>query len=284
MFDYKKAFSRNIGWVTDDELQLLRTKKIAIAGAGGVGGEHLVTLTRLGIGQFHIADFDDFEVHNFNRQAGAFMSTLEQKKLDIMNDMAVDINPELNIKKFDEGIHEGNIDEFLDGVDVYVDSLDFFAIDARELVFQKCYDKGIPVLTAAPVGMGFSFLCFMPGKMSPEEYFRFQDAKSDEEKYLKFFVGLVPFRAQRGYMVDDDAASIPEKRLPSTPMGIKLCAGIMGGYVLKILLGRGDVLAVPHALHFDAYDNSYKKTWAPGGNRNPMQLLSFHFAKKRYLA
>ena len=65
MFDYKAAFSRNIGWVTEDEQQTLKSKTVAIAGAGGVGFEHAVTLARLGIEKFVIADFDHFEIHNF---------------------------------------------------------------------------------------------------------------------------------------------------------------------------------------------------------------------------
>jgi len=59
-FDYKQAFSRNIGWVTADEQEKLRHKKVAIAGMGGVGGSHLIVLARLGIGRFHIADLDVF--------------------------------------------------------------------------------------------------------------------------------------------------------------------------------------------------------------------------------
>ena len=75
-FDYQQAFSRNIGWMTTEEQTVLRGKKIAIAGMGGVGGSHLLTLTRLGLGAFHIADFDQFELANFNRQAGATVSHL----------------------------------------------------------------------------------------------------------------------------------------------------------------------------------------------------------------
>ena len=59
-FDYEEAFSRNLGWVTPAEQQTLRSKRIAIAGLGGVGGAHLLTLARLGIGRFHLADFDRF--------------------------------------------------------------------------------------------------------------------------------------------------------------------------------------------------------------------------------
>ena len=66
-FSYAEAFDRNLGWFTEPEQQSLRAKKIAIAGMGGVGGIHLLTLARLGIANFHIADLDRFETANFNR-------------------------------------------------------------------------------------------------------------------------------------------------------------------------------------------------------------------------
>ena len=60
-FHYESAFVRNLGWVTVAEQAVLRTKRIAIGGLGGVGGSHLLTLTRLGVGGFNLADFDRFE-------------------------------------------------------------------------------------------------------------------------------------------------------------------------------------------------------------------------------
>ncbi len=45
MYDYHAAFSRNLGWVTETEQAILRSKRIAIAGMGGVGGAHLLTDT-----------------------------------------------------------------------------------------------------------------------------------------------------------------------------------------------------------------------------------------------
>ena len=85
MFSYDSAFSRNIGWVVTLEVQqILRTRRVAVAGLEGVGGSHLLTLTRLGIGAFKIADFDTFDVVNFNRQAGALVSTLGRPKSQVL--------------------------------------------------------------------------------------------------------------------------------------------------------------------------------------------------------
>ncbi|MDB2705436.1 ThiF family adenylyltransferase [Pseudomonadota bacterium] len=282
MFNYKKAFSRNIGWVTEEEQLKLQNKKIAIAGAGGVGGIHLLTLARLGISNFNISDFDDFEVHNFNRQSGAFMSTLGQQKVDVMEKMAKDINPTAEITSFPEGIFEHNVDEFLKGVDLYVDALDFFALEARKTVFKKCYEQGIPVVTAAPLGMGCALLCFMPNKMSYEQYFRFE-GKPENEQLIQFLIGLSPAMLQRSYLVDETAVNFLEKRGPSTPMAVNLCAGVTGTYALKILLERGPVLAAPFGLHFDAYRNKFTKTWRPFGNAGLLQRIMFQIARKTVL-
>src|SRR5205807_96697 len=59
-FSYDEAFCRNLGWLTEREQQILRGKCVAIAGMGGVGGGYLLTLTRLGVGAFRIADLDRF--------------------------------------------------------------------------------------------------------------------------------------------------------------------------------------------------------------------------------
>jgi tRNA A37 threonylcarbamoyladenosine dehydratase len=174
-FDYQTAFSRNIGWITHKEQDTLKSKRIAIAGLGGVGGSHLLTLTRLGIGAFHIADFDKFELPNFNRQAGATLSHLGRHKTDVLAEMAQDINPELEITKFPNGATLDNLSEFLTDVDVYVDGLDFFAFAAREGLFSACTERGIPAITAAPLGMGAALLNFMPGQMTFEDYFQLQD-------------------------------------------------------------------------------------------------------------
>ena len=73
---YEEAFSRHRGLISKTEQERLRNSRVAVVGMGGVGGVDLVTLARLGIGQFTIADPDTFEVSNTNRQYGAANSTL----------------------------------------------------------------------------------------------------------------------------------------------------------------------------------------------------------------
>ena len=279
-FDYQTAFSRNLGWVTEAEQHLLSARRIAIAGLGGVGGSHLLSLARLGIGSFHVADMDIFELANFNRQVGATIPNLGRAKAEVLTEMATAINPELDIKTFPEGVALNNLDEFLAGVDLYVDGLDFFALDIRQAVFAACADKGIPAITAAPLGMGVALLCFMPGKMTFEQYFRMKGL-SENEQLLHFLLGLSPAMLQSAYLVDDSRVDLAAHKGPSTNMACELCAGVAATHVLKVLLKRGKVLAAPFGLHFDAYRNCMKTTWRPWGNANPIQKLGLFIARKR---
>lgn len=277
-FDYVRAFSRNIGWVTHDEQQTLRRSRVAIAGLGGVGGAHALTLARLGVGRFCIADFDNFEVHNFNRQVGASMSTLGQSKADVIARMITDINPEAEVQVFHQGVTQDNIDDFLMDVDVYVDGIDFFAMDARRLIFNACERLRIPALTAAPLGTGVSFLYFKPGGMRFEDYFRFEGV-SVQEQYARFIAGLSPAMLQRSYMVVPEAVNFAQRQGPSTMMACDLCAGVMATAVMKVVLRRGRLRAAPWAMQFDAYHQRLRFTWRPLGNANPIQKLMLLFIR-----
>ena len=278
--DYAAAVSRNIGWLTPDEQARLRGARVAVAGLGGVGGAHVLTMARLGIGALNIADFDQFEVHNFNRQAGAFVSTVGQPKAEVMAGMARGVNPEADVRVFSAGVTLENLDDFLRGVDLYIDGIDFFAIEARRMLFAACHAKGIPAVTAAPLGMGTSLLYFSPAGMSFERYFRLAGC-SRQEQFARFIAGLSPALLQRRYLVAPEAVNFAEQRGPSTIMACELCAGVTGTAALKILLGRGHLKAAPWAMQFDAYEQKLTFTWRPFGNANPLQRLLLAMIRPR---
>ena len=279
-FSYEAAFSRNIGWVTPDEQSTLRGKRVAIAGVGGNGGAYLLTLARLGVGSFTIADFDRFDVPNFNRQMGAMNSTLGQPKVEVMARLARDINPALDIRVFDGGVDKSNVGDFLADVDCYVDGLDFFAFDARETVFPECARRNIPAVTALPLGMGASVMSFLPSGMSFEDYFKWA-GETDDEKGLKLLMGMAPAGLHGTYLMHPEAVDFYAHRVPSIIMGCSLCAGIVSTEALKLMLGRGTVRSAPHGLHFDAYRAKFRKTWRPGGNANPLQRLALAVVRRR---
>lgn len=300
-FEYNEAFRRNIGWVSTDEQAKLQKATIAIGGLGGVGGDHAITLARLGVENFSIADFDTFDYSNFNRQSGATVNTIGKSKIDVTEQLMLDINPNIKVKKFSMGLTRDNLNDFLDGVNIYVDSLDLFALDIRRAVFHSCDDMGIPALTTAPMGMGAAFLSFLPGKgMSFEQYFGMSDPTtldlqsvegSPVEEYMlhldhyidnivRFIIGLSPSFQQRKYLVDKTKVNLFTKDVPSLKMGIDLTAGGLCTNVLKIILNRGEVVCAPRGLHFDAYRNKYIKTRCSGGAKNiKLRLMRMYLRK-----
>jgi len=140
------------------------------------------------------------------------------------------------------------------------------------MLFKACYERGIPALTAAPLGMGVSLLYFRPGGMSFEDYFKVEGC-NPQEQYARFIAGLSPAMLQRGYLVAPEAVNFHERRGPSTMMSCDLCAGVMGVSALKVLLDRGALKAAPWAMQFDAYKQKLSFTWRPFGNANPLQRL-----------
>lgn len=278
-FVYEEAFDRNIGWVTTEEQANLRTRRVAIAGLGGVGGIHLLTLARLGIGAFNIADFDRFTVANINRQVGATIETIGRPKLEVVGEMALAVNPELDLRCFPYGIHPANIDEFLSNVDLFVDGVDFFALDIRQALFARAYELGIPALTAAPIGMGVGFLAFLPGKMTFEQYFRL-DGQTESERYLRFLIGLTPKGIHRSYLADPTRVDLAGKRGPSTAAACQLCAGVTASVALRLLLNRHGVRAAPFHLQFDGYTGRLATSRLWFGNNGPIQRVRLFMARR----
>ena len=238
---------------------------------GGVGGVHLLTLARLGIANFKIADLDTFETANFNRQIGATVSTINHAKVDVLGRMARDINPEAKITEFPSGVTNENIDAFLTGADLFIDGFDFFALDIRRKTFARCRELGIPAVTAAPIGMGVAFLAFTKQSMSFEDYFCFE-GKSELRQLINFLMGLSPSGMHRSYLVDPSRLDIAKRKTPSTIIGVQLCASYTAAQVIKVLLNRGDVKPAPFHYHFDAYLNEFK-SGRQRGNGGVLQRL-----------
>ncbi len=260
------AFSRSFGVINANDFEILKNSRVAIPGMGGVGGSHLITLVRAGIGRFRIADFDTFDPVNINRQYGANTNSFGRAKIDVMADAASEINPYLEIDKFPEGLSLENIDAFLEGVDVVIDGLDFFVFDIRRKLFMAAHQKGIPVITAGPLGFSSALVVFTPDSMSFDEYFDIREDDSYLDRILKFAIGLSPKGRHFKYM-DDKFVDLAGKRGPSFGSACQLCAGLAATESVRILLGRGKVESAPYFHQFDPYTRKYIRGKLRNGNR-----------------
>lgn len=279
-FNYELAFSRNNGVTNAEEQTRLKNATFAIAGMGGVGGDYLITLARAGVGNFKISDFDEFEIKNFNRQYGATMSTVGRKKMDVMQELALDINPEANIKTYPEGINENNIDDFLTGVDVFVDAVEFFEVKAHRLIINACMERGIPAILGAPMGFGVGLLVFTSKGMSFDDYFDVDYEAPLGLQALKLALGWAPAGFHLKY-IKPAAFDLDNRKGPSFASGCKLSTGMIITKAIMALLYPEELKPSPHYTCYDARLNRLKKGYLWMGNRNPLQQLKFFIARKR---
>lgn len=268
----EKVFSRNIGLLTEAEQKTLLESKVAVAGAGGVGGIHILTLARLGIGRFAVADPDTFEAVNISRQYGASFSTIGKNKAEVLAGMVKDINPQADVRVFDKGISEENAQAFLEGADVLIDGIEFFEIDIRRLLFNQARKQGIYAVTAAPLGFGATLQVFSPTGMSFDEYFGITDDMDYLQKIAAFAAGLAPHPYHLKYL-DTSKVSFKRRTGPAVSPACTLAASFVAAEVVKILTNKTQTKPVPHYLQLDLLRGKFKQGYLFMGGRNPMQQL-----------
>jgi molybdopterin/thiamine biosynthesis adenylyltransferase len=269
-FDYREAFSRNIGLLSEAEQDQLRRSRVAVAGLGGVGGAHVLALARLGFGSFSLADLDQFELANMNRQMGASVNTLGRSKVEVTAEIVKSINPEAELRVFPNGITRENIGDFLDGAVAAVDGIDFFNMEARRLLFREARARGIHALTSAPVGFGGTLHVFSPTGMSFDDYFDIRDDMNLPGQLIQFVLGLAPKRAQRSYF-PPGAVDLEKRRAPSLAPGCLLASVFVSTEIVNLVVKRRQTKVAPHFFQFDPFAQTYKTGYLRGGNRNPIQ-------------
>ncbi|MEJ2200100.1 MAG: ThiF family adenylyltransferase [Desulfuromonadaceae bacterium] len=238
-------FSRNIGLLSIEQQRRLLASRVAVVGAGGVGGLHILTLARLGVGAFHIADPDVFEAANVSRQYGASQTSLGRNKAEVLAEMVRDINPQAEIVTFPAGVDDHNADSFLDNCQVLVDGIDFFAFNIRRMLFDRARQLGIHAVTCAPLGFGSTLQVFAPGGMDFDSYFGTSDQQSLLRNLASFAAGLAPNPYHIAYM-DLDKVDIKQQKGPAVAPACTLAASLLTTAIVKILTGSQKVFAVPH--------------------------------------
>ena len=273
-------FSRNIGLISNANQIKLCKARVAVAGVGGVGGIHLLTLARLGIGKFTIADMDVYERANISRQFGAKHSTLGDYKTSVISKLLQDINPTIESKIFPKGVDRENIGEFLQGADFFVDGMDFFEVEIRRELFKKAREMGIYALTSAPLGFGSTLQVFSPQGMSFDDYFGISEEMPYLEKLAAFASGLAPRPYHLKYL-DLSKVSLENKSGPAVAPACTLAASLVATCVVRLVAGE-PVRAVPYYTQIDLYRSKFRNGYLVWGGKNPLQKLKRHIILKKF--
>ncbi|WP_027834865.1 HesA/MoeB/ThiF family protein [Maritalea myrionectae] len=122
-FSYKEFTTRNIGFVTKGEQDRLKNANLFVCGTGGMGGAAIMALVRAGVGSFTIADLDEFEVSNLNRQLFCTMKTVAKHKAEATRDACLDINPEAKLNVYHDDWPD-HIETAIEAADIVINGTD----------------------------------------------------------------------------------------------------------------------------------------------------------------
>ena len=235
---YWEIISRQMSVVTRSEQQRFKDSKITVIGCGGIGGETIEMLARMGIGELVLVDEDAFDLSNLNRQTLASLADVGLEKSAVAREKVRLINPYVKVTDFNEHVDDSNIDEIIGDSDIVIDALD--NVLTRVIVSRKAKEKGIPYIHGAIHGTLGQITVFLP---------------ENDTTYEEMF--NLPSKGKE--LTDDilDALSNVTSGVPPvigpTPNLIG-CLEAMEAF--KIITGVGKITVAPKILTFDLLDLS----------------------------
>jgi len=144
-------FDRTKRLLGADAMNKLKNSHVAVFGIGGVGGHAADALVRSGIGEITIVDSDEVAESNINRQLIATSKTVGRKKVEVMKEHLLEINPEVKIHTYDCFFLPETKQLFnFECYDYVVDAVD--TVTAKIALVQVCNEHGIPIVSSMGAG------------------------------------------------------------------------------------------------------------------------------------
>src|SRR5438477_4576600 len=120
----------------------LKNAKVALIGTGGLGAPLGLYLAAAGVGRIGLVDFDVVDFTNLQRQVIHGTKDVGRKKLDSAAETMLDINPHIEIDRYEVALTSENALDILREYDIVVDGTDNFP--TRYLVNDACVLSGKP--------------------------------------------------------------------------------------------------------------------------------------------
>jgi len=146
-----ERFSRSARIFGIENQEKLKNSKVLVFGLGGVGGAVCEALARSGVGTLGLVDKDIVDITNINRQLIATESTVGMKKTDACEKRLLEINPNINLKKYDlfylpETADMVNLSEY----DYIVDAID--NVTAKLELIKRAKEENIKIISSMGTG------------------------------------------------------------------------------------------------------------------------------------
>jgi tRNA A37 threonylcarbamoyladenosine dehydratase len=256
MNEYEKFFSRNFPLISEDEQATLKNSHIAIAGQGGVGGIQTIALARLGIENFTIADPEAFDETNINRQYGATTKTIGKNKADVMQQILLDINPNINIKTI-HNLEMGNLENFINKATLIVDAIEYFEFNIKIALYQKARQQNKHVFTSPMPAYSPSLIIFDPNGMKFEQFTNTSLKKTNKENAQELIKTLMPDASYLNPNPYKDAL-LKKISMPTISPSAFGSAALLSSEILFFLTQKRDIICAPYIHVVDYFTKKYK--------------------------
>lgn len=138
----------------DSVLNEIRNKTVLIIGLGGVGGNALESIVRMGVNNVIIVDNDVVDETNLNRQLLSLRSNIGEYKTDVAKMRILDINPNCNVITINKFIDSTNyLEIFSYNIDYVIDACD--TVTTKILLIEECLNRNIKIISCMGTGNKF---------------------------------------------------------------------------------------------------------------------------------
>jgi molybdopterin/thiamine biosynthesis adenylyltransferase len=143
----------------EGQLKMLDAK-VLLLGAGGLGSPTALYLAAAGVGTIGIVDDDVVDLSNLQRQIVHSNARIGEPKVDSAQQAINELNPDVDVVKYQTRLDASNIMEIIEGYDVIVDGVDNFP--TRYLLNDATVRLQIPVVSASILGFDGQISVFAP--------------------------------------------------------------------------------------------------------------------------
>ena len=235
---YWEISSRQMSIVTRSEQERFKKSTITVIGCGGIGGQTIEMLARMGIGKLVLVDEDTFDLSNLNRQTLASMNNIGLSKSKVAAEKVRLINPYVKTIIFNEHVDETNINKIIKNSDIVIDALD--NILTRVIVSRKAKENGITYIHGAIHGTMGQISVFLP---------------ESNETYEEMF-NLPSLGKELTEDVIEDLKNITKGVPPVIGPTPNLVGCLEAIEAYKLITGIGKITVAPKILTFDLLDLS----------------------------
>jgi adenylyltransferase/sulfurtransferase len=140
----------------------LLESRVLLVGAGGLGSPAALYLAAAGVGHLTIADDDEVDLSNLQRQILHRQRDLGRPKVESARDNLGDLNPDVTVTPLRARITGEQLTGLVAQVDLVIDACDNFA--TRFAINQACVNNNTPLVSGAAVRMEGQVAVFIPGR------------------------------------------------------------------------------------------------------------------------